>query len=239
MSLVSTVGQLLLYSLLLGLFFWGLKSTVSFYVFSRRKEKINKLNARVSVLKMHLKGKIKRKCSRIEEVLRKDSGAMANLAPKINLICALEFSTPADYQSLVSGLHIITEEIIAHIHIKLQKNKEVALPEKSTDDITSDASLSEAEKATDKCKKLIKYDKAHMIIIVDIIHATEELIENITQFNELASYEKDKKKIMSVPQKIEIENYEMLREMTEFAKKSDVETPDFPVLENGSLKDSA
>src|SRR3990167_1888658 len=131
MSYLGILSQVLLYSLLLGLFFWGMKSAISFYVFARRKEEINKLHARISVLKMHLKGKIKRKCNRIETAFKKDSEVLNVLAPKINLICALSFSSSTDYQTFISNLHMITEEIIAHIKIK---NKNVIKPQDDLDD---------------------------------------------------------------------------------------------------------
>ena len=236
MSYTGAFGQLLLYALLLGLGFWGFKTAVSHYVFSRRREKINKLNARISVLKMHLRGKIKRKCSRIEDVLKKDAGAFSNLLPKLKLICGLEFSSTGDYQLLLTNLNLVTEEIIAHIHLKLKKTKHIEL-EKQVDDMKDTASL-EANEALDKCKKLIKYDKAHMQIVVEIIEATAELSDQISEFNGMAEFEKNQK-IIHPPEKIEIENFEMLQTMVVESKKSDVETPDCPVLENGFFTDSA
>ena len=236
MSYTGAFGQLLLYAALLGLGFWGFKTAVSHYVFSRRREKINKLNARISVLKMHLRGKIKRKCSRIEDVLKKDTGALSNLLPKLNLICALEFSSAGDYQLLLTNLNLITEEIIAHIHLKMKKNKHIDL-EKKVDDVSDSATIN-ANDALDTCKKLIKYDKAHLQIVVEIIEATADLIVKTSEFNSLTAFEKNQKSIHE-PEKIIIENFELLRTMVEDAKKSDVEAPDFPVLENGYFSESA
>lgn len=236
MSYAGAFGQLLLYALLLGLGFWGLKSAVTHYLFARRRENINKLNARVSVLKMHLRGKIKRKCSRIEEVLKKDGGAFSNLQPKLSLICGLEFSSAGDYQQLLTNLNLITEEIIAHIHLKMKKNRHIDLEENVEN--VKDTESSESEKTADRCKKLIKYDKAHMIIVLEIIEATDELSSKISEFNSLAEFEKNQK-IIHPPQKIQIENFDLLRKMVEETKKSDAETPDFPVLENGFFSESA
>ena len=236
MSYTGAFGPLLLYSLLLGLGFWGLKTATSHYVISRRRDKINKLNARISVLKMHLKGKIKRKCSRIEEVLKKDLGAFPNLSPKMRLISALEFSAAGDYQVLLTNLNLITEEIIAHIHLKMKKINRITV-EKTIDDVSSEAT-SEAESAMDKCKKLVKYDKAHMLIVVEIIEATAELAAKISEFNDLTKVAKNQK-IVRPLEKIEIEHFELLRNLVEEDKKSDVETPDFPVLESGFFSESA
>lgn len=231
MNYLVILGQVLLYSVLLGLFFWGMKSAISFYVFARRKEEINKLHARISVLKMHLKGKIKRKCNKIETAFKKDSEILKVLAPKLNLICALSFSSSTDYQTFISNLHMITEEIIAHIKIK---NKNAIKPQ-DEDEIA----LSETDKVNDKCKKLLKYDKAHMMIIIEIIQATEELKEKIVEFNELVEYEKNQKKIEVIPEKIEIEHYGQLSQMMENAGSSDTETSDIPALENEHYAKSA
>lgn len=232
MNYLVILGQVLLYSLLLGLFFWGMKSAISFYVFARRKEEINKLQARISVLKMHLKGKIKRKCNKIETAFKKDSEILNVLAPKLNLICALGFSSPTDYQTFISNLHAITEEIIAHIKIK---NKNAIKPQDDLDDIA----LSGTDKVNDKCKKLLKYDKAHLLIVIEIVQATDELNEKIVAFNELADYEKNQKKIQALPEKIEIEHYEQLSQMIEGADVLNTETPDFPTLDNEPYPKSA
>lgn len=236
MSYTGAFGQLLLYALLLGLAFWGFKSAISYYLFARRRENINKLNARISVLKMHLRGKIKRKCSRIEEVLKKDDGAFSNLQPKLSLVCNLEFSSPGDYQQLITNLYLITEEIIAHIHLKMKKDRHIDL-EKIVENVKNNDS-SEEENIEDQCRKLIKYDKAHMIIVVEIIETTEELYGKISEFNEMAEFEKNQKTIHP-PEKIQIENFELLRKLVEENKKSDALTPDFPVLENGFFSESA
>lgn len=232
MSYLGVLGQVLLYSLLLGLFFWGMKSAISFYVFARKKEEINKLHARISVLKMHLKSKIKRKCNRIETAFKNDSEALAVLTPKLNLICAMDFSSQTDFQNLISNLHMITEEIIGHIKIKHINDVVI-------DDTANDATLSETEKTNNKCKKLLKYDKAHMQIIIEIIQASERLKEKIKEFNELADYEKSQKKIENMPEKIEIEHYELISQMIEQSEFSDTETPDFPALENEYYAKSA
>ena len=154
----------------------------------------------------------------------------------MRLISALEFSAAGDYQVLLTNLNLITEEIIAHIHLKMKKINRITV-EKTIDDVSSEAT-SEAESAMDKCKKLVKYDKAHMLIVVEIIEATAELAAKISEFNDLTKVAKNQK-IVRPLEKIEIEHFELLRNLVEEDKKSDVETPDFPVLESGFFSESA
>ena len=236
MNFIGVLGEILVYSLLLGLFFWGMKSAVSFYVFARRKEEINKLNARISILKMHLKGKIKRKTNKIEKVLKKSPEVLTQLGPKLNTICTLEFSTPADYQTLISSLTMITQDIIDHIKLK---HKTPGRLQEATGPETNTVTLSDADLVNEIYKKLIKYDKAHMLIIIEIIQSTDQLRAKISEFNELADYEKSRKKILIMTEKIEIENYELLSEMVEKAKHSDIDASDYPVLEQELYKENA
>ncbi len=226
-----------MYAMVLGLSLWGIKSAVSYYIYSRKRENINKLQARISVLKMHLRGKVKGKSNRIESVLKKDPGAMANLTPKLKLICSLEFSAPEDYQTLIDNLHIISEEIISHIHLKMKKEGRLIATENAVDN-PSVAAEGSVDKIDEICKKLVRYDKANMIIMIDIICSTKLAIEKIIEFNELKTFEKKTKELLSVPQPITIENFDRLSALLEAASKT-ADAPDFPVLENGYLKDSA
>lgn len=236
MSYMGIIGQVLLLAFLGGLSLWGLKYFVSLLVFSRKKETINKLNARVSILKLHLKGKIKNKSNKIETVLKKNSVLLSFVRPKIEIICGLEFSRASDYQTLMSNLHQISEEIIGHIKLKNKNNPHVL---EYSDDLSDETVLSETEKITEKCRKLVKYDKAHMIIIIELVDATDELIEKIEDFNLLVAYEKNQKKIEDIPQKIEIENYDELSAIVDKAKKNSSYEAELPHLEPDSLKKSA
>lgn len=235
MNYLFIIGQVLLYTFILGLSLWGIKIAASLYIFSKKKEKINKLHARISILKLHLKAKIKRKCNKIETLLKKteDAETLSLLRPKIKSIQDLTFTLTTDYQKLIEQLNAITQGITDHIKIKhrhIIKQQEAETPAAPV--------LSEFEVIQEKCKKLVKYDKAHMLIIVEIIQATDEIREEIEDYNILADYDKNQKKIKEIPDKIEIENYDIIAELVETSKTTAIDTTDFPILEK-NLTDNA
>lgn len=238
MNFLFILGQVLLYTFLLGLFIWGLKNAVSFYVFSKKKEQINKLHARISILKLHLKGKIKRKCNKIESLFKKseDAETLNILRPKLSSIQELTFSLTTDYQKLIDHLTTITQEIADHIKLK---HRDLIKKQETQNDSTTPEPLTEDDIIKKKCKKLIKYDKAHMLIIIEIIQATEDLIEKINEFNALTKFEKNQKIIKEIPSKIEIENYAIIAELVELSKTTTIDTPDFPILEKNMSEGAA
>lgn len=238
MGYLVIIGQIFFYTFILGLFVWGMKNAVSFYVFSRKREKINQLHARISILKLHLKGKIKRKCNKIESLFKKseDAETLGLLRPKLNSIQELAFGSTTDYQKLIDTLTIITQDIANHIKIKHRN----LIKKQETGPATENSEpLSEDEQIKEDCKKLVKYDKAHMLIVVEIIQATENLIQEINEFNIMTEYEKNQKKIKEIPEKIEIKHYDIIAVFVEQSKTSNIDTPDFQILEKSSVDSAA
>ncbi|MEQ1722178.1 MAG: hypothetical protein ABL930_03320 [Pseudobdellovibrio sp.] len=234
MSYLGIISQVLLYGFAIGFSFWLMRYAIAAYVFSRRKEEINKLNARLSVLKMHLRGKIKRKCNKIESVLKKDAETFAALTPNLNKIISLTFNTPAEYQVLVTNLHEITVKINEYINFKHRN-----LMRDNLEKPESKQALTQEEEAQEKCAQLVKYDKAHMIIIVEVVQTTNELRSKIHEYNELTEFEKGHKKISFTPEPVEIEHFELINSLVEIAKVTPDQSPDFPILEKSLFDDVA
>lgn len=233
MSFLNAISQILLLSFAIGFGFWSFKYIISFYLFSRKKEEINRLNARISILKLHLRSKIKKKSHKIEEVLRKDNDTLSLAQPHLNKICELNFQEPSDYQKLITELSSITTIITNHIRLK---HKNLLRTEILIDTQNNDT-LAAQDEVRESCKKLVKYDKAHMTIIVEIILSTQDLINKIEDFNMLAEYESGQKKITDIPVKVEIENFEIIHSLVEQAKHSEIDVPDFPILEKNIFDD--
>lgn len=235
MSYLGIISQVLLYSFAIGFSFWLMRYAIAHYVFSRRKEEINHLDARISVLKMHLRGKIKRKCNKIESVLKKEPDTYAFLAPKLTKISEMNFSTNDQYQSLINTLYEITQKIDEHIKFK-HKNlmrDHIEKPKASAEVLSQD------EETQVKCEKLVRYDKANMLIITELVQTTNEIRHKIEEYNALAEYEKGQKKITHIPEKIEIENYDLINNLVEVAKHATNQNPDFPILEKSLFDDAA
>lgn len=203
------------------------------YVFSKKKEEINKLDARISVLKMHLKGKIKIKYNKIEKLSKKDQEMVLAVKPNLNTIVELVFNNPADYQTLLHNLVEITNKVSEYVKFK---HKHLTKADQSTNEPA--AVLSESEQKIENCKKLIKYDKGHVTVVHEIINTTNELRIKIEEYNYLAEYENSQKKIDHIPPAIEIENYDIIHDLILNADKNH-EPVDFPILEKSLISDDA
>jgi hypothetical protein len=234
MSYLSVISQLLFYGFVIGACFWLMRFSSSAYMFSRRKVEINKLDARISVLKMHLRAKIKSKYNKIEILLKNEAETLTALKPMLDNIISLSFNSPSDYQLLITNLHEITVKINEYIRFK-HKN----LVRDNQDKPEARQSRSKEEEAKEHCTQLVKYDRANMIIILQIVESTNELRSKILQYNELAKLKIGHKKIRFTPDVLEIEHYNLIKSLIQTASTTPEESSEFPNLENKLLNDAA
>lgn len=237
MNYLVLAGQIITYVFLSALVLWGLKHAVSLYIFSRKREEINQLFARISVLKMHLKGKIKRKCNKIEKIFKKEQATetLSMIETKLRTIADLTFSSAYDYQTLINNLSEITQALIDHIK---RKNKALINLQKlqKENEIEENIEIDEVE---EKCKKLVKYDKGTMTVIVELVRATQEIVIKINEFNALTELDKSKKKITDIPQLIEIEHFEYIANLVELAKTTEIGKPEMQILGKEAIDDAS
>ena len=99
--------------------------------------------------------------------------------------------------------------------------------------------LSEEDEIRERCRKLVKYDKANVTIILDIANTTLTLIQKIDEYNDLADYESAQAKITDKPQPLEIRNFEQLSLALQEAQNNPNDLPDFPILEKSLFEDDA
>jgi hypothetical protein len=226
MDYLSIISQLLIYGFYIGTTLWIIRYATAAFVFSRRKKIINRLDARISVLKMHLRGKIKRKCNKIESYFKKDSATYIALSTNLEKISALRFDQSTDYQLLINYLYDITVKINDYI-ISKYRNLPIDNPEKPQ------------VKTQDKYTQLVTYDKAHMIIIIEIIQTTNELRTKINEYNELTNLEKGHKKIAFIPDAIQIEDFEIISSLVEAAKLISDQSQEFSDIEKNLFDDAS
>jgi hypothetical protein len=234
MSYLSVISQLLFYGFFIGACFWLMRFSSTAYMFSRRKVEINKLDARISVLKMHLRAKVKSKYNKIEILLKNEAETLTALKPMLDNIISLSFNSPNDYQLLINNLHEITVKINDYIRSK-HKN----LVRDNLDKPEAKQSLSKEEEAKEKCTQLVKHDRANMIIILEIVKRTVELRSKILQYNELAKLKIGHKKIRFTPDALEIEHYELINSLIQTASTTQEPSSDLPILEKKILNDAA
>lgn len=225
------ITQILATVLAIGLGVWGLKYVISLYIFSRRKEKINKLRARIAILKLHLRTKVKRKCNRVEKALRSDREELEKCSPHLSSLQQLQFEATTDYQKIFDLLLAVTEVVSQHIRLK---HRHIIKDEKMADfkDANKEQILSPEEEVKEKCRKLVKYDKATVTIILDLVQTTADLISSISDYNELTNYENNQQKITDIPTRIEIQHFDELYTLLEELKTNPQAIPqDVQVLE--------
>lgn len=207
MNYLGTFSQILAYVFAVGVALFIGRTAISYFVFSRKKEQINKLEARISVLKLHLKGKGTKKRSKVEDVFRGDSQSLDMVKPSLNTVAEIKFNAPEDYQKFITCLQKINDHVADYIKLK-HKNLRDASRISTTKN--PPVVLTAEEQLHQDCKKLVRYDKAHIMIITQIIEATDEMIFKINEYNSLVDFDKKQKKINPLPVKIEIENFALL-----------------------------
>lgn len=204
MASLSSIAQVLFWVFGLGLCLWGIKIGLSYYFFAKKKEEINALEAKMAVLKMHLKGKIKKKWNLLEQGLLKEKAVdtLEIIKPMMTTLCNYSFSKPEDYQNTVKKLSEVTSVVLDFVERKRRRNSFKPKTEDTADEI-EDFKLTPEQKTA---KYLVKYDLANMLIISEVLDTNEKLMEKIKEYNDLSELEKNKKKIL-MPSKIEIENF--------------------------------
>jgi hypothetical protein len=234
---LSTLTQIFLLVLSVGLFFWLIKHVISVYIFSRRKEEINGLHARISILKLHLRTKVRKKLNRVENALKRESDILALATPQIEILQNINFDQISDYQKTLDTLYELTILISKHVRTK---HKNLLRTEKLLEVKDEEPKVLTAEdEVREKCRKLVKYDKANVTIILDIAQTTQTLIQKIDEYNELTGYESAQAKIADKPKAIEIRDFDQLNLTLEEAKNDPQDRPDFPILEKSLFEDDA
>ena len=237
------MSQIFLTILGLALFTWVAKYFFVLYHYRRKKENINKLEARVAVLRMLLKAKLKRKGSQMQEQYKDEKEFLGSVISKLELLGTFSFNRSSDYTEAISLLTTISEATDMHTvqktpafymahQQKLAKDKESLLKisgveveekdeqgnQKPPDEIASKqkAALNAQFPEYDRWAQLLKYDKGNLYIIKEIIETTEELKEKIDLYN----IEQDNKELqIRPPELISIDGFEGLRTIVDLDQK--------------------
>lgn len=191
-----------------------LKKFASLYSFKRKNGEITKLNSVIAILKLRLKSRITQKCNRISSNFKSDSEILVFLAPLMSEIQGLEFAKASDYQKLLDNLIKITEQLEGHHNLK---NK--TTPAAAHEEILSlqERVSPEMDRMKEKVQKLIKYDKAELIVLIQIVDYTNILIIKMKDFN---------KAVPLAVEKIEIAHFYQLTDGLKQSLKENNEKPD-------------
>lgn len=101
------------FSILLSLimFLWVAKYFYVLWYYRKQKESIHKMEARIAVLKMLLKTKLKRKGSQMMDQYKNDKEFLGRIVSKLEMLLTYNLSRPSDYGDLVDILVSIAEQV--------------------------------------------------------------------------------------------------------------------------------
>ena len=108
---IDILFELFISVLGLVLSFWAVKYFYFLWYYGKKKEQINKLEARVAVLRMLLKTKLKRKGSSLQEQYKEDKAFLDKIQSKLELLVTYNFQRNSDYAETVGILMSISELI--------------------------------------------------------------------------------------------------------------------------------
>lgn len=203
----------------LALSVWMAKHLYALYYFRKRRESINKLDARTATLRMLLRSKLKRKGSQIQDQYKNDAEFLKTVMPKLELLGTFNFGRSSDYEDVLEILtslsHAIDMQRTAHDHIAQQQVKE-GIEEQSKPDSNQGSQYG-------RWLQLLKYDKGNLYIIKEIVENTRELKIKIEVFN----IEQDKRGLrLREPELIEINGFENLKALVDMDQQKSKELKD-------------
>ncbi len=229
------MSQIFLSILGLALFTWVGKYFFVLYYYRKKKEDINKLEARVAVLRMLLKAKLKRKGSQMQEQYKDEKEFLASIMSKLDLLTTFNFNRSSDYEDVLEVLTSVSEAIDHQTVVKnpaiylaqqqkitqdrenLLKNAGVEVSRK--DEKGDSKSADEIESKTksevnvqvpqyDRWTQLLKYDKGNLYIIKEIIETNNDLKIKVELYN---SEQENKELQLRAPEPIELNSFEGLK----------------------------
>jgi len=184
---IDLIFEILIIGLSIVLLMWAAKHFYLLWYYGRKKEQINKLEARVAVLRMLLKSKLKRKGSLLQEQYKEDKQFLEQIFPKLELIGTYSFQRNTDYSEVISLLHALSEMIDHQIKTKTPEMFKIQ-NEKSEQLKLIFSHLPDHQKWI----QLLKYDKGNLYIIKELVETQSLMKEKIDLYN-LEQVNKDKK----------------------------------------------
>ena len=215
---IDILFELFISVLGLVLSFWAVKYFYFLWYYGKKKEQINKLEARVAVLRMLLKTKLKRKGSSLQEQYKEDKAFLDKIQSKLELLVTYNFQRNSDYAETVGILMSISELIDQQIRTKTPEIAKAAA-EKNEILLKEFTHLSHAAKWI----QLLKYDKGNLYIIKEVVETVAKLKDKIEDYNRERSEKEHKLRPVEV---IDLPGFEDLKTIvdSEFQKNKEVDS---------------
>ncbi len=196
MSYLNIIAYIFGYLAALGLLFWIAITLFQASKDSRRVGKIRQAEAKIAVLRMLLKAKVKKHIGLIETQSKSDKVFLSLIETKTQEICSYDFTSTGEYELMLQGL----DRLYELIEVEMQKKSPTRM--KMNEDKVAAYSSHKGK----TWFRVIKYGKSIALIVQDIVEASNEvrlLIENF-----ISSGGNNKKNKFSIPEVIKITEYE-------------------------------
>lgn len=231
MNFLGILTQIFLYLTGIVLFFWVARYIFIMYYNAKQLEAINKLEAKVAVLRMLLKAKIKKKSNAVSSQLSKEKVLLEEVKPKFDTACGLNFTKPYEFQTLLNLMKEISVQLDSHFerrtreanpnaaHAEEEKQRKEELERKQK-------GMPALDEETKVWLKVLKHEKANIYIVKEIVDTTQELKNKIEIYNvEIESA----KKRLRVPELIKVDSFDLICKLVEEDKvktsEASVEAP--------------
>lgn len=166
-----------------------------YYQNIQQVEGIYKVEAKIAVLRMLLKAKLKKNMNSIDSKFKSDKVFLNIIKPKFEETCHLQFNAQGDFQKLIDMLKAVYETIATEIEKKSQR-----ICEKIDEPVQT--------KSGNIWELLVKYCPGQLNLIKDIAEATAELKNAIDLYNSENDHQFKKK--FKAPELVVINDFDNL-----------------------------
>ena len=220
-------GNLLTYTLVFGLLFYSAVSFYNYYVDSKTRKEMHVLEAKISMLRMLLKSKIRRRVNKFQQRknnLKNDESPSTDaifnrLKDKYTALGSLEFSSSEDFESYLN----ISLDIILEMEETLKSKKPTSnqMNQKMQSENGSAVDMSQVMNLQDRWSKLLFYDKNTIVIIAELIKGTDDFRLRVLLYN---GNQKNTKKHFQDIKPIIISDFESLQTLINANSEKDLAT---------------
>lgn len=211
----DTMSQIFLSILGLALLIWVAKYLFVLYYYRRKKEEINRLEARTAVLRMLLKAKLKRKGSQMQEQYKDNKEFLTAITSKLELLTTFNFHRSSDYDDALDILTSISEAIDIQTvkenpALYTTQHAHAVKADQAAAAVSNEKSLNHNDHRSqlDRWSQLLKYDKGNLYIVKELVETTQDLKAKVEIYN----VEQENKELqLRVPELIVIDGFEGLR----------------------------
>ena len=179
------------------------------YFFITRRNEMTVLASLISHFKLRLRTKLKHRFN--SQGIHGTSELKAIIEPIADQMALLDFVDNKDYQKLLTGISDIIQAI--DVNEILEGDQKIHMN-------SNQLNLApEAQMMKKSYEAVFEFDKDIVYFIVEICKLTEQYIILANQYNHYTKYEKQIKKITDIPEKIEIQSFNILEDIYNGYKK--------------------